>query len=56
MLFFLQNLSNKGKAKQWKREKKQRNEQPWTLVYILVLQTMSFPLSTNWFSLQNDTM
>jgi hypothetical protein len=45
------------------KNNKQKHEQPWTLTYILVLQTMSFPLSsfffwfqTNWFSFQNDVM
>jgi hypothetical protein len=27
------------------KTKRQKNEQPWTLAYTLVLQTMSFPLS-----------
>jgi hypothetical protein len=45
-----------------KRKKNVKNEQPWTLTYILVLQTMSSLLTffkkiqTNWFSLQNDAM
>ncbi len=38
-----------------------RGKKPWTLGYILVLQTMSSPLNcflvwTNWCSLQNDAM
>jgi hypothetical protein len=36
---FSQNLSSKGK----KNNEKKENEQPWTLTYTLVLQTMSFP-------------
>jgi hypothetical protein len=31
--------------------KKQKNEQPWTLTYTLVLQTMSYPLSSFFFCL-----
>jgi hypothetical protein len=45
------------------KSKKQKNEQPWTLAYTLVLQTMSYPLSSFFFfgldqlvSLQNDAM
>ncbi len=39
----------------------QEEKKPWTLGYILVLQTMSSPLNcflvwTNWCSLQNDAM
>jgi hypothetical protein len=51
------NLSNKDKRKQWKRQK-WKNEQPWTLAYTLVLQTMCslVLVQTNWFSLQNDAM
>ncbi len=33
------------KKKQWKKLKKQWNEQPWTLAYTLVFQTTSFPWS-----------
>ncbi len=44
------------------KSEKQKNEQPWTLAYTLVLQTMSSPLSffcgsrPIWFSLQNYAM
>jgi hypothetical protein len=34
-----------------KKDKKQINEQPWTLVYTLVLQIMSSPLSFFLFGL-----
>jgi hypothetical protein len=45
---FSHNFSTKGLKKQWgkKKSKKQQNEQPWTLAYILVLQTMSSPLNS----------
>jgi len=55
---FSHNLSNKGK----KIKSKKSNEQPWTLAYTLVLQTLSSPLilfsfvRTNKFFLQNDAM
>jgi len=47
---FSQNLSNKGKRKHSEKEppekkKKQRNEQPWTLAYTLVLQKLSSHLT-----------
>jgi hypothetical protein len=44
-LAFSQNLSNKGKRKQWKRPKNKKNEQRRRLAYTLVFQTMSFPLN-----------
>jgi hypothetical protein len=33
-----------------------KNEQPWTLAYILVLQTTSSPLSFFLVPIQNDAM
>jgi hypothetical protein len=41
---FSQNLSDNINI-----EKKQKNEQPWTLAYTLVFQTMSSPLSSFFF-------
>jgi hypothetical protein len=50
------------KKKKNKEAKNLNNEQPWTLTYTSILQTMSSPLSslfwvqTNWYPLQNDVM
>ncbi len=43
-------ILNKGKKKTMKKNKKQKNEQPQTLAYTLVLQTMSSPISSFFFS------
>jgi hypothetical protein len=43
-------ILNKGKKKTMKKNKKQKNEQPQTLAYTLVLQTMSSPISSFYFS------
>jgi len=41
----------KKKGKKNCKKKKKKHEQPWTLIYTLVLQTMSFPLSSFfWFT------
>jgi hypothetical protein len=53
-------LNNKGK-KNNEKCKKQKNEQPWTLAYTLILQTMSSSLSffknlEQLVSLKNDAM
>ncbi len=52
----LHRISTRVKTNSGKKTKKIKNEQPWTLAYIWVLQTMSSPLSfffflTNLFSL-----
>jgi hypothetical protein len=55
-------FEQQGQKKIMERNKKERNWQPWTLVYTLVFQTMSFPLNifffiqTNWVSFQNGAM
>jgi hypothetical protein len=41
---FSQNLSNKDKKNSEKKQK-MKNEQPWTLTYTSVFQTMSSPLT-----------
>jgi hypothetical protein len=52
MFSFSQNLNNKGKKNnKKKKKKKQRNEQPWTLTYILVLQMMSSPWNFSFWSI-----
>ncbi len=61
ILIEFEQLGQKKKNEEEQKTKKQKIEQPWTLAYSLVLQTMSFPLSfylvwTNWLSLQNDAM
>jgi hypothetical protein len=40
----------KFEQQEFKKNKKQKNEQPWTLVYIFVLQTMSSPLNSLFWS------
>jgi hypothetical protein len=46
---FSQNLNKKGKKNNEKKQKNKKNEQSWTLVYTLVLQTME-PVSFFFFS------
>jgi hypothetical protein len=43
MFSIFTNLSNKGGKKKAKKIKKQKNEQPWTLAYSLVFQTIRSP-------------
>jgi len=38
-------FEQQGRKKIMERNKKERNWQPWTLIYTLVFQTMSFPLN-----------
>jgi hypothetical protein len=38
-------FEQQGIKKTVKKNKKAKNEQPWTLAYNLVLQSMNFPLS-----------